>query len=74
MADKKWSYLKDFSGGLNTKDAPNLIPANSLTDAENAVLGKGVISKRSGYERYIYAPVERIATWQDVGGKKWSEL
>lgn len=74
MSRKLISMLNDFSAGLNQKDAANLIPKNALTDAENALLNKGAISKRPGYERYISAPVERIATWQDIGGEKWSDL
>lgn len=74
MARKLISTLNDFSAGLNLKDAPNIIPLNALADAENAVLQRGAVSKRSGYERYISAPIERAATWQDIGGKKWSEL
>lgn len=74
MSQKLLASLNDFSLGLNVKDAANLIPPNALTDAENAVLTKGAISKRHGYERYLSAQIERIATWQDIGGKKWSEL
>lgn len=66
--------INDFSKGLNLKDSPSIIPLNSLVEAENAVVKKGAISKRPGYERFADAPIERIATWQDVGGKKWSEL
>ena len=66
--------INDFSKGLNVKDAPNLIALNTLVDAENAVVQKGAISKRHGYERYISTQVERTATWQDIGGMKWSDM
>lgn len=74
MSQKLMSMLNDFSLGINMKDAANLIPPNALTDAENAVLSKGAISKRPGYERYLSATIERAATWQDVGSLKWSDL
>lgn len=74
MSKKVMSTLSDFSLGINAKDAANLIPANALTDAQNAVLSKGAISKRSGYERYVSSPIEREATWNDIGGMKWSDL
>lgn len=74
MSNKTLYNINDFSKGLNLKDSPSIIPLNSLTEAQNAILQKGTVSKRPGYERFVSAPIERIATWQDVGGKKWSEL
>lgn len=66
--------LRDFSKGINSKDAGNLIPDNALSLAENAVISRGFVAKRSGYERYAAGQIERRALWSDVGGKKWSEL
>ncbi|GIN88706.1 hypothetical protein J6TS2_50920 [Heyndrickxia sporothermodurans] len=74
MSEKLITNLDDFSLGLNVKDAANVIPFNALTEAQNAVITKGAISKRHGYERYVSATVERGATWQDVGWKKWSDF
>lgn len=74
MAEKLMATLKDFSIGLNTQDAVNLIPENALTDAENAVIGRGFVSKRPGYEQFASSPVTQILTWADIGGKKWSEI
>jgi hypothetical protein len=74
MSEKKLMSIHDFSKGINNKDAPNLIPLNALTDAQNAVIQKGAVTKRPGYERFVSAPIERAATWQDIGGQKWSEL
>jgi hypothetical protein len=71
---KSLYYLRDFSGGINVQDAPNLIPETALTEAQNAVIGKGSISKRSGYEVHALGNVERVVTWGDIGGKKWGEL
>ncbi|MEK3819687.1 hypothetical protein MKY20_11530 [Cytobacillus sp. FSL W8-0315] len=74
MARKEIVGITDFSQGINVKDAANLIPKNALTDAQNAVIGRGFISKRPGYERFISAAIERPVNWQDIGGKKWSDL
>lgn len=68
------TIIRDFSGGINMKDSATTIQDNTLTEAQNAVMQKGSVSKRPGYERYVSAPIERAAAWQDVGGKKWSEL
>lgn len=52
MAQKLLTALRDFSAGINDKDAPNLIPDNALVDAQNAVIGRGFIAKRHGYVKY----------------------
>lgn len=53
MSKKMPPYvLRDFSAGLNDKDAANLIPDNALVDVQNAILGRGFISKRHGYVKY----------------------
>lgn len=44
--------LRDFSGGLNNKDEPYLIPDNMLADVQNAIIGRGIISKRHGFVKY----------------------
>lgn len=72
--EKTYSYLRDFSAGINVKDAPNLIPDNALTEATNAVIGKGFVAKRIGYIAQANSPSERVAKWTDIGGKKWREL
>lgn len=66
--------FKDFSAGLNAKDAPNLIAENALTDVENAVIGRGFVSKRPGYEQFASSQITQVMSWQDIGGKKWSEV
>lgn len=73
MAEKYLGTLKDFSLGLNVQDAANLIPENALTEAKNAIIGRGFVSKRNGYEQYASTPIIRTLTWQDMG-KEWSEL
>ncbi|WP_051291320.1 hypothetical protein [Fictibacillus gelatini] len=52
MSNKLLMTMRDFSAGINDKDAPNLIPDNALVDAQNAILGRGYASKRYGYSRY----------------------
>ncbi|MED5042766.1 hypothetical protein P9848_12610 [Geobacillus stearothermophilus] len=52
MTQKFLYPLRDFSLGQNDKDAPNLIPDNALVEAKNAILGKGFVAKRHGYQRY----------------------
>jgi hypothetical protein len=52
MAKKALVTLRDFSLGINDKDSPNLIPDNALVDAENAIIGRGFVSKRHGYSKY----------------------
>ena len=75
MAEKFLGTLKDFSAGLNVQDAANLIPENALTDAENAVIGRGFVSKRSGYEQHAKSPtITKTLNWSDFGAKKWSEI
>jgi hypothetical protein len=49
--------LRDFSLGLNDKDDPALIPDNALTDVQNAIIGRGFIAKRDGYQKYNTAPL-----------------
>lgn len=75
MSKKYLSTIKDFSLGLNDKDAPNLIPDNALVDVENAVLGRGLVSKRHGYQEHALTPaIRRVLNWSDIGEKKWSDL
>jgi hypothetical protein len=75
MSDKLLGYLKDFSAGLNVQDAANLIPENTLTEAENAVIGRGFVSKRPGYEQHAKSPtITQTLTWAEFGAKKWSEI
>lgn len=44
--------LRDFSAGLNNKDEPYLISDQSLADVQNAIIGRGIISKRHGFVKY----------------------
>ena len=50
MAMKEYGQLKDFSLGINQKDAPTLIMDQELVDGQNALLGRGYIQKRHGFE------------------------
>lgn len=52
MTKKYLQTLQDWSKGMNDKDAPNLIADNALVDVENAIIGKGYIEKRFGYQVY----------------------
>lgn len=74
MAAKEQKVLNDFSLGLNQKDNPTLISEQELVNAENAIIGKGFVQKRSGYEVYASGPVQSTLTWDLFGGKKWSEV
>jgi hypothetical protein len=74
LAVKLLGTLKDFSAGLSVQDAANLIPENALTEAENAVIGRGFVSKRSGYEQHASSATVSYLTWAEFGAKKWSEV
>jgi hypothetical protein len=75
MAVKLYADLRDFSLGLNQKDGPTLIMDQELVDAENAVLGKGFVQKRYGYEVFASAPIQStLYQWNQFGVKKWSEV
>jgi hypothetical protein len=75
MANKLMYQLQDFSAGLNVQDAANLIPINTLTEVENAVIGRGFVSKRPGYEQHAKSPtIIQTLTWAEFGAKKWSEV
>jgi hypothetical protein len=75
MSSKLYGQLKDFSLGINQKDGPTLIADQELVDAENAVLGKGFVQKRSGYEPFAYAPTQStLYLWNQFGAKEWSEV
>lgn len=72
---KELATFRDFSAGLNTKDAANLIPDNALPDAQNAFIGRGYVSKRHGYEQYAKSPtITQTLTWTEFGAKKWSDV
>jgi hypothetical protein len=66
--------LRSFELGINDKTAANLIPDQAVVDAENVVFGKGFIFKRNGYVSYRKIGEPLVATWADVGAKKWSEV
>jgi hypothetical protein len=75
VSEKLLVTLKDFSAGLNVQDAANLIPENALTEAENAVIGRGFVSKRSGYEQYAKNPtITKTLKWSEFGAKNWGEI
>lgn len=52
MSKKYLSTFRDFSKGQIDKDAPNLIPDNALVEAKNAIIGRGYVEKRYGYQKY----------------------
>jgi hypothetical protein len=52
VAKKQLKTYSDFSKGINDKDAPNLIPPDALVEAQNAIIGRGSVSKRYGYMKY----------------------
>lgn len=74
MAEKLYTQLNDFSLGINQKDNPTLIMDQELVDVENAIIGKGFVQKRNGYEVYLSGPVINTLTWDVFGAKKWSEI
>lgn len=75
MSKKYMAVLNDFSAGINERDASNLIPDNALVEAQNAVLGKGYVSKRHGYKRHTHSPNgANVVKWSDIGPMKWSEI
>lgn len=62
MTQKYLYSLRDFSLGVNEKDAPNLIPDNALIEAQNAILGRGFVSKRHGFTKYNTTPLDSGVT------------
>lgn len=66
--------LQDFSGGLNNKDEAYLIPNNQLADVQNAVLGRGFISKRNGFVRFtptaLSTPIGTIYDFYKTNGTR----
>jgi hypothetical protein len=73
MGQKFLYALRDFSFGINEKTAPNLIPDNALVDAQNAVLGRGYVSKRHGYIRYsnqLPSPITRLFEYHKFNGTR----
>lgn len=64
--------LPDFSYGLNDKSDPAIMADNSLSDVQNAIIGRGFISKRHGYTKYnavaIPAAVKRLYTFYKNNG------
>lgn len=75
MSTKYIHPMRDFSRGIIDSEASNLIPDNALVEAQNAVLGKGFVEKRNGYQTYAYTPTgTRLTKWSDLGSKKWGEL
>jgi hypothetical protein len=74
MSEKIYGQLRDFSLGINQKDGPTLIADQELVDSENAILGKGFVQKRNGYEVYANAPIQSTLTWSGFGSKEWSEV
>lgn len=75
MADKLYAQLKDFSSGLNVKDGASLALETDLVDVKNAILGRGFIQKRHGYDVFATGPVTSTQVlWNQIGAKKWSEI
>lgn len=75
MSKKYLQPMRDFSLGIHDKTASNLIPDNALVEAQNAVLGRGSVSKRNGYQAARWAPTgTRETTWADIGEKNWGEM
>jgi hypothetical protein len=75
MSTKLYGNLQDFSGGLNAKDGAVLASENELIEVENAILGRGYIQKRNGYEPYATAPtISTSYNWNQFGLKEWSEV
>jgi hypothetical protein len=75
MSTKLYGNLQDFSGGLNAKDGAVLALENELIEVENAVLGRGYIQKRNGYEPYATGPtISTSYNWDQFGMKEWSEV
>lgn len=73
MVKKYLSSLRDFSLGINDKDSPNIIPDNALVEAQNALLGRGIVSKRHGYQRYstqLANPITKLYSFYKNNGTK----
>lgn len=75
MGEKLYGTLKDFSAGLNAKDGPALALEQELVEVENAILGKGFVQKRHGYEPFAAAPTKSTSyNWNQFGSKNWSDV
>ncbi|MCK6203930.1 hypothetical protein KZX50_00515 [Bacillus infantis] len=73
MSKKYLFSIRDFSKGQIDKDAPTLIPNNALVEAKNAVIGRGYVSKRSGYQKYsnlLPKPINKLFEFYKKDGTK----
>jgi hypothetical protein len=74
VAQKLLYPLRDFSLGINDKDDPALIADNALVDAQNAIVGRGYVSKRYGYTKYnataLAAAVHLLYTFYKNSGNE----
>lgn len=59
-------YYQSFHQGLNAQSAQNLVNEFQLTEARNAVIGHGFVSKRSGFKKYNTVAIEAIRGLQRV--------
>jgi hypothetical protein len=75
MAEKLYGQFKDFSAGLNAKDGASLALEQELIEVENAILGRGFVQKRCGYEPFSVAPTQStLFLWNQFGSKNWSDV
>jgi hypothetical protein len=73
VGERLYNQLLDFSAGINCKVGPSLIKDTELVDVENAILGKGFVQKRYGYERYsnlLSNPITKLYEYQKNSGDK----
>lgn len=73
MTTRRIPSLRDFSGGLNLRDAQPEIPLNDLADAVNVTLDEhGGVSSRLGYSKFNGTPfaaakVSNVFYWEGQG-------
>lgn len=71
MSEKILYGLNNFSMGINNKDGPSLLDDTELVEAQNAIIGKGYVQKRHGYERYsnqLPNPITRLYEYRKNSG------
>ncbi|RUS42271.1 hypothetical protein [Cohnella sp. AR92] len=67
MTQKLLYPLRDFSAGYNDSVDPALLPDNALCEVENAIIGRGSITKKFGFAKYtvsaLSSAIRRIYTF-----------
>ena len=70
---KNMEAYNNFSGGLNSTTANDNLLDSEMTDLTNVDLAeRGMLKRRNGMLAELH--LIKLATWGDIGPKKWSEM